>query len=110
MFFSELGIIDGCRVYAESRISSNDPEFAAIDWDNLTAADETQLSNLDAVYCATIEAASDAASDGVSEFNSFVVQQFEIQRNTIEISYNIPVEGYFFLFGFFFLMRNSRSR
>ena len=65
-----------------------------VDWDHLVAADESSIPNLDThVYAPFGDQPVVEAADGVSEFNSFVVAQFEIQRNTIEISYNIPVEG-----------------
>lgn len=44
--FSELGVVDGCRVYAESRLSRSDPEFAAVDWDHLNAADESEQKKM----------------------------------------------------------------
>lgn len=51
------------------------------------------LPGLDVIYGPVAEVSSEASEGAVSEFNSFVVAQFEVQRNTIEISYNIPIEG-----------------
>ena len=94
----ELGIVDGCRVYAESRMAlkKSDPEwFGKVNWDKLVAADESTLPNQEEIYADCSVSVSDSAAEEekVSEWNSFVVAQFEIQRNTIEINYNIPEEG-----------------
>ncbi len=89
----ELGIVDGCRVYAETRLKRGEEGFEKINWDKLVATDEATLKNLDEIYAPVKEEDSPKVEEQVSEWNSFVVQQFEIQRNTIEISYNIPKEG-----------------
>ena len=91
----ELGIIDGSRVYVESRMAEAEEAYAAIDWDSLVPEDESKIENIDQVYQAHNHDGGDESSEalGVSELSSFVVKQFEIQRNTIELFFNIPKDS-----------------
>lgn len=100
---NDLGIIDGARVYAESRLKGEDADdgfMSRIDWNNLKPSATLDTLNSELIYGPKDAAApapavvvEEGKNEEVSEWNSFVVQQFEIQKNTIELFYNIPKKG-----------------
>lgn len=90
---SELGIVDGARVYAETRMRGEDSGLLEkVNWDDMSPAVSDEHVDPNLVYGAPVSGGSDPSDEEMSEWNSFTVMQFEVQRNTIELYYNIPTK------------------
>ncbi len=84
--------MDGARVYAESRMRGEDDGLLEkVDWNNLSPTVTEDALDADRVYGEAASLITLDSDEEMCEWNSFVVQQFEVQRNTIELYYNIPL-------------------
>lgn len=62
-----------------------------VDWSDLSPLKTEDQIDPELVYGEAVAGAQPGdEEEEMSEWNSFVVQQFEVQRNTIELFYNIP--------------------